>query len=47
MLKVDTVKGTVWHRYNEDGYGEHEDGTLLMAQVKGGMALAYRGTCAL
>jgi glucoamylase len=26
MLKSETIKGTVWHRYNEDGYGEHEDG---------------------
>lgn len=26
MLKTVTVKGTVWHRYNEDGYGEHQDG---------------------
>jgi len=26
LLKVDTPSGPVWHRYNEDGYGEHEDG---------------------
>jgi glucoamylase len=27
MLKVDTPGGPCWHRYNNDGYGEHEDGT--------------------
>ncbi len=26
LLKVDTPSGPVWHRYNDDGYGEHEDG---------------------
>jgi glucoamylase len=26
MLKVETPTGPVWHRYNDDGYGEHEDG---------------------
>ena len=26
LLKVDTPKGPIWHRYNDDGYGEHEDG---------------------
>ena len=25
-LKTDTATGPVWHRYNRDGYGEHEDG---------------------
>ncbi len=25
-LKVDTPYGPCWHRYNNDGYGEHEDG---------------------
>jgi glucoamylase len=25
-LRVDTPCGPVYHRYNEDGYGEHEDG---------------------
>jgi glucoamylase len=25
-LKTETATGPVWHRYNEDGYGEHEDG---------------------
>lgn len=27
LLKADTPSGTVWRRYNEDGYGEHEDGS--------------------
>jgi glucoamylase len=26
MLKTETPNGPVWHRYNDDGYGEHEDG---------------------
>ena len=26
MLKVETPSGPTWHRYNDDGYGEHEDG---------------------
>lgn len=26
MLRVDTPFGPAWHRYNEDGYGEHADG---------------------
>ena len=26
MLKVDLPAGPCWHRYNGDGYGEHEDG---------------------
>lgn len=26
-LKVDTPAGTSWHRYTEDGYGEHADGS--------------------
>ncbi len=26
LLKLDTPLGPVWHRYNDDGYGEHEDG---------------------
>ena len=26
LLKTDTPAGTVWHRYNGDGYGEHRDG---------------------
>jgi glucoamylase len=27
LLKVDTPRGPLWHRYNGDGYGEHEDGS--------------------
>ncbi len=27
LLKVDTPNGPSWHRYNDDGYGEHEDGS--------------------
>jgi glucoamylase len=26
LLKVDTPSGPVWHRYDDDGYGEHDDG---------------------
>lgn len=26
LLKVDVPQGPAWHRYNGDGYGEHEDG---------------------
>ena len=27
MLKTETATGPVWHRYNDDGYGEHADGS--------------------
>jgi glucoamylase len=27
ILKKETETGPVWHRYNNDGYGEHEDGS--------------------
>jgi glucoamylase len=27
LLKVETPYGPAWHRYNDDGYGEHEDGS--------------------
>ena len=27
LLQVDLPSGTSWHRYNDDGYGEHEDGS--------------------
>ena len=27
LLKVDTPAGPAWHRYNGDGYGEHDDGS--------------------
>jgi glucoamylase len=26
LLRVETPAGPCWHRYNADGYGEHEDG---------------------
>ncbi|MGH8337247.1 MAG: glycoside hydrolase family 15 protein, partial [Gammaproteobacteria bacterium] len=26
LLKVDTPAGPCWHRYNDDGYGEHKNG---------------------
>jgi glucoamylase len=26
LLKTETPNGPVWHRYNGDGYGEHDDG---------------------
>ncbi len=29
LLKVDTPSGPVWRRYNEDGYGEQEDGSAF------------------
>lgn len=27
LLKVETPNGPAWHRYNDDGYGEHQDGS--------------------
>lgn len=27
LLKIDTPYGPLWHRYNNDGYGEREDGS--------------------
>jgi glucoamylase len=29
MLKTDTAKGNIWHRYNEDGYGDKADGSAF------------------
>ena len=29
LLKVDLPQGPVWYRYNEDGYGEHDDGSAF------------------
>ena len=26
LIKVETPSGPTWHRYNDDGYGEHENG---------------------
>ena len=27
LLKTESATGPIWHRYNDDGYGEHEDGS--------------------
>jgi glucoamylase len=27
LLRAETATGPIWHRYNDDGYGEHEDGS--------------------
>jgi len=27
LLRADTDTGPIWHRYNDDGYGEHDDGS--------------------
>jgi glucoamylase len=29
LLKVNLSQGPSWHRYNDDGYGEHEDGSAF------------------
>ena len=29
LLRTETPSGPVWHRYNGDGYGEHEDGSAF------------------
>ena len=29
LLKIETQNGPAWHRYNDDGYGEHEDGSAF------------------
>ncbi len=29
LLKVETPFGPAWHRYDDDGYGEHEDGSAF------------------
>lgn len=29
LLKVETPHGPSWHRYNDDGYGEHADGSAF------------------
>lgn len=29
LLKVELPQGPSWHRYNDDGYGEHEDGSAF------------------
>ncbi len=35
MLKLDTPYGTSWHRYNDDGYGEHTDGSPFNGTGRG------------
>ena len=35
LLKVDTPLGPCWHRYNEDGYGEHDDGSAYDGTGRG------------
>jgi glucoamylase len=35
LLKVDTPSGPSWHRYNEDGYGEHDDGSAYDGTGRG------------
>lgn len=35
LLKTETPVGPVWHRYNEDGYGEHDDGSPFSGTGRG------------
>ncbi len=35
LLKVQTPAGPCWHRYNEDGYGEHDDGSAYDGTGRG------------
>lgn len=35
LLKTDTPGGPVWHRYNGDGYGEHDDGSAFDGSGRG------------
>jgi glucoamylase len=35
LLKVQTPSGACWHRYNEDGYGEHDDGSAYDGTGRG------------
>jgi glucoamylase len=35
LLKVDTPSGPCWHRYSEDGYGEHDDGSAYDGTGRG------------
>jgi glucoamylase len=35
LLKVDTPTGPSWHRYNDDGYGEHDDGSAFDGTGRG------------
>ncbi len=35
LLKTETPSGPVWHRYNGDGYGEHDDGSAYDGNGRG------------
>ncbi len=35
VLKADTPSGPSWYRYNDDGYGEHDDGSAYDGTGKG------------
>ena len=35
LLRTETPAGAVWHRYNGDGYGEHDDGAPFDGTGKG------------
>jgi glucoamylase len=35
LLRTETPCGPVWHRYNEDGYGEHDDGRAFDGTGRG------------
>jgi glucoamylase len=35
VLMTDTPSGPVWHRYNNDGYGEHDDGRAFDGTGRG------------
>jgi glucoamylase len=35
LLKVQTPSGPCWHRYNNDGYGEHDDGSAYDGTGRG------------
>jgi glucoamylase len=35
LLKVETPCGPCWHRYNDDGYGEHDDGSAYDGTGRG------------
>jgi len=35
LLKVDTPNGPCWHRYYDDGYGEHDDGAPFDGSGRG------------
>jgi glucoamylase len=35
LLEVDTPSGRCWHRYNGDGYGEHDDGSAFDGSGRG------------